>query len=175
MATQDLILDIEVKITARPVAPRPGKLVPGPREKNLMVVRDFRKTLFHGEKQNLAELAENAVLAAARQWALADDEPPEVSVMYPDMIDDDEADIRGHVHSHGVSTAISIEYGTTPECGNSANVDESPLSDDEWKEVNVNIDDLSADTLYYYRLKCVSDGGTVYSNTMVFKTLPETE
>lgn len=76
----DFILDIEVKVTAKPVNAKVGTTQRGPYERNLFVVRESVKTSYTGEKGDIATMAANAAKPLTRQWPLGVT-PPEINVV----------------------------------------------------------------------------------------------
>jgi len=66
----DFILDIEVKVTAKPVNAKVGTTQRGPYERNLFVVRESVKTAFSGNKGDIALMVADAVKPISRQWPL---------------------------------------------------------------------------------------------------------
>ena len=167
---QDFILEAEVKITAKPVHPKTGLRFRGPYERNLFVTRETSKTLFVGTKANIATMVENAIKPISRQWALDSNDPPQVLAQVPSEIYDESAVLAGKVHDHGVSTVVTFEFGTDPNDLTGEAAAESPLSGDAWTDVSLDKSSLEAGTQYYYRVKAVSDGATVYSNLVSFET-----
>ena len=67
---QDFILDIEVKVTAKPVNAKVGTTQRGPYERNLFVVRESVKKSYTGLKGDIATMAANAVKPISQQWPL---------------------------------------------------------------------------------------------------------
>ncbi len=167
---KDFILEVEVKITKRQVTPKTGLTQRGPYEKNAGTILERRKTHFFGTSAQLAAFAVNAAKAITRQWAMSSNEPAQATAKVPTTYADTTATLIGEVHDHGVSTIVTFEYGTTIALGTSVAAAESPLSGDAWTDVSLARTGLSDDTQYFYRIKAVSDGVTVYSPIVTFKT-----
>ena len=167
---KDFILDVEVKITKKVVAPKTGQTQRGPYERNLGVVTEKKKIRYFGTSASIATMAENAISAITRQWPLATNEPAQATAKVPTTLAATTATLIGAVHDHGVSTVVTFEYGTTPLLGTSATADESPLSGDAWTAVSKAVASLVASTQYYCRVKAVSSGVTVYSPIITFVT-----
>lgn len=75
----DFILDIEVKVTAKPVNAKVGTTQRGPYERNLFVVRESVKKSYTGYKGDIATMVANAVKPLSRQWVLSEDTPPVIN------------------------------------------------------------------------------------------------
>lgn len=167
---QDFILEAEVKITAKPVAPKTGLKLRGPYERNLFVVREASKSHFYGTKANIATMVANAIKPISRQWSLLASAPARVLALPPSAIYDEGADLEGRVHDGDVSTAVAFMFGTDPDNLSATAADETPVTGDEWHVATLEVDDLLPETQYYYRVRAVSAGGTIYSNLMSFQT-----
>jgi len=166
----DLRLEVELKVVVKPVNPKLGATQRGPYERNMFVVLQKASSLYVGDKTDIATMAADALKPLTRQWALSSSEPPQIIVEAPDTITTTAANINAKVHDHGVSTAVTCEYGTTKDLGSSQTATESPLSGDAWTDTNMPLTGLSAGTTYYYRIKAVSGGVTVYSELKSFTT-----
>jgi len=166
----DFKLNIEVRVTVKPVNLKLGTTQRGPYERNLFVVRESKTSHYVGAKTDVATLAVNAVKVMSRQWALASGEPPTVSANAATLILDTIATVTGLVDANSVSTAITCEYGTTAALGSSTAATESPLSGAAAATVTCPLTGLTASTKYYYRLKVVSTAGTLYSELRAFTT-----
>ena len=166
----DLRLEVEIKVVVKPVHPKVGKTIRVPYERNLFVVTQKSSSLYVGDKTDVATLAANALKPLSRQWVLSASEPPQISVEAPDTIATTTANVNAKVHDHGVSTVVTCEYGTTKDLGSSLAATESPLSGDAWTDTNMPLTGLTTKTQYYYRVKAVSGGVTVYSELQTFTT-----
>jgi hypothetical protein len=166
----DFKLNIEVKVTVKPVNPKTGDTQRGPYERNLFVVRESQDAHYVGAKADIAALVADAVPVISRLWALGDDEPPEVSSQAVATKATTTATVPGIVHDHGVSTVVTAEYGVTKALGSSQAATQSPLSGDAATPVTCLLTGLTAGTKYYYRIKAVSAGATVYSELRAFTT-----
>ena len=167
---KDFIIDVEVKVTKRQVAPKTGTTQRGPYERNFGVVSEKKKARFYGTSAALATLVENAAKSITRQWPLDPDEPAQATAKVPTTLAATTATLIGEVHDHGVSTVVTFEYGTTMALGTSTTAAESPLSGDAWTAVSKGVSSLTAETQYYCRVKAVSSGITVYSPVITFTT-----
>ena len=165
----DFKLNIEVKVTVKPVHPQLAGEVATPYERNMFIVRESKTALYHGLKTDIAGFVADAVPVLSRQWALSANEPPQCILEDPDAYGVT-ATFRGKVNAHGVSTVVTFEYGLTKDLGTSSAADQSPATNSYWIDVTQGVSGLTAETYYYARMKCVSDGVTVYSNIKKFKT-----
>lgn len=86
----------------------------------------------------------------------------------------DEAMISASVNAQGVSTEIQFQYGETESLGNTTNAEDSPVSSSELITTQANIDDLTPETKYYYRVRCISATKTTYGLIKSFTTLAAT-
>ena len=66
----DFILDIEVKVTAKPVNAKVGTTQRGPYERNLFVVRESVKKSYVGDKADIAIMVVDAIKPLSQQWPL---------------------------------------------------------------------------------------------------------
>jgi len=167
---QDFVLDVQVKVIAKPVNPKTGTQKRGPYERNMFVITDSSKAKYVGAKTDIATLAANAAKVLNRQWALSSNDPAQVRAFTPTTFAATTATFIGQVHSHGVSTVVTFEYGTTKDLGTSVAAAESPSTTDSWIDVSKDVTGLTAGTQYYYRVKGVSGGVTVYSELRTFIT-----
>lgn len=79
--------------------------------------------------------------------------------------------INGTVNANFLSTVVSFEYGLTTDYGNSAVVQESPLTGGAGLDVSAAITGLLADTTYHFRIKAVNSIGTTYGDDLTLRTL----
>lgn len=82
----DFILDIEVKVTVKPVSPKVGLTQRGPYERNLFVVRESKKVHYVGDKTDVATMVANAIKPISRQWPLGTEPPVINSVNAPSSV-----------------------------------------------------------------------------------------
>ena len=80
------------------------------------------------------------------------------------------ATLNGIVNANGQSTSVSFDYGATASYGLSINADQNPVSGISNTNVSVNLSNLMAGTLYHFRIKASSAGGTIFGNDQVFTT-----
>jgi phosphodiesterase/alkaline phosphatase D-like protein len=166
----DFKLNIEVKVTVKPVNPKLGTTQRGPYERNLFVVSESKNSHYVGAKTDVATLVANAIKVISREWDLASGEPPIVNTKTVDNILDTSANVNAGVDDQGVSTVVTCEYGITKDLGSSTAATESPLTGDAMTDVNIPLTGLTASSQYYYRIKAVSTAGTIYSELKTFIT-----
>ena len=82
----------------------------------------------------------------------------------------DEAQLSAAVNAQGVSTQVNFQYGTTESLGNTTNAVGSPIATSELTTLEANIDDLTPETKYYYRVQCISATKTTYGLIRSFTT-----
>ncbi len=81
------------------------------------------------------------------------------------------ATLNGSVNANGTETAISFEYGTTFMYGLTAAATPATATGITPASALAIITGLSPNTLYHFRIKAVSPGGTVYGDDLTFTTL----
>jgi len=81
------------------------------------------------------------------------------------------ASVSGSVNANHLSSAVTFEYGTTTNYGNSISAIQSPVSGNTVSNVNVNITGLTPGAIYHYRVKAINSLGTSYGVDLTFKTL----
>jgi hypothetical protein len=173
---QDFLLDIVVKITAKPVTPKVGLTQRGPYERNLFVTTLTAKVFYYGLKTDFATQAANAISLLTRGagagWALATQIPPQAITNEATAIGAAGATLNASVHPHGTSTAITFEYGTTPALGTSIAATGSPsVANALTAFAYIIASGLVAATQYYFRVKVVAAPYTIYGGLKTFKTL----
>lgn len=169
----DFILDVEVKVTAKPVNPKTGTSRRGPYERNLFVVRESKKVgHYNVAKSAVATLVANGMAAVAQQQALGNLPPKVVGILPMGTIAATTAQVNATGDNQGVSTAPTCEYGTTEALGSSqaSTVTPDASADGTDTDYVFNLTGLTAETKYYYRIKLVSVDGTVYSELKSFTT-----
>ncbi len=80
------------------------------------------------------------------------------------------ATLNGTVNTNGFSATVEFEYGTTTSYGTTVAATQSPLISTSTTNVNVSIAELSANTLYHFRLKVSCGSVVTYSYDMTFNT-----
>lgn len=180
---EDFLLDIEAKITVRPVTPKTGLVNRPPFERNMYVVTEKARKHFYGTKAQVATLASNAKAVMEKGWNLGTIAPPEVFIGSASSITHESATAGGVVipnYGDGSDLTITIEYGTTMALGTSDAVDafctttigeNTTLSPDREIAVSAGLTGLAALTQYFWRIKVVnSTHYTVWSQVKTFKT-----
>ena len=80
------------------------------------------------------------------------------------------ATLNGMVNPNNCNTTVTFEYGPTISYGSTISAAQSPLSGTGSIAVSADINGLSVGTVYHYRVKAVSPGGTNYGNDISFTT-----
>jgi len=169
----DFKLDIELKITAKPLTPKTGLQTRVPYERNMFVVTEkLTRFLYGAAKADIATLAADAIKVPLRSWALSTTEPPECRTLPATSVTIGGYTLNGSVHPHATSTAISFDHGTTIALGtNSAADSGTPSSLDAWTAFSyTRSSGVTADTQYYFRVKAVQGSLTLYGQILTFKT-----
>lgn len=78
--------------------------------------------------------------------------------------------VNGFVQGAIASTSLSFEYGTTNSLGSQAAATPAVINDQQPHNISAILTGLSMNTVYYYRLKAVAAGVTVYGETRQFYT-----
>ncbi|MEE4116788.1 MAG: hypothetical protein V2I37_11500 [Marinilabiliaceae bacterium] len=80
------------------------------------------------------------------------------------------ATINGTANAAGLTTNVSFEYGPTAAYGSTIQASPNPVSGTSNTSVSAQLSNLSAGTIYHYRLKVTSAGGTDYGEDRTFET-----
>jgi hypothetical protein len=81
------------------------------------------------------------------------------------------ATLNGIVNANNFSTNVTFEYGTTTSYGSSKAASPGSVTGSSNTGVNAVITALSPNTLYHFRVKTISCGGTVNGDDLTFTTL----
>ena len=80
------------------------------------------------------------------------------------------AQLNGIVNTHGLSTVVNFEYGTTTSYGTTIPAAQSPVTRLTAARVSANVTDLKAGTDYHYRIVATNQEGTTYGEDIIFKS-----
>jgi len=80
------------------------------------------------------------------------------------------AQLNGIVNTHGLSTVVTFEYGTTTSYGTVKAAAQSPVTGITSARVSANVTDLKAGTNYHCRIVATNDIGTTYGEDVTFKS-----
>ena len=169
----DFKLDIEVKVTVKPVSPKVGTTKRGPYERNLFVVRESKKVHYVGDKADVAGFVAAAVNVASQEFLEGLEMPKILSVDPLDTLAATAVNLNATGDNIGVSCAHSVDYGVTTALGsNQAGTAPQPdVSNESTDTAYVfALTGLTASTQYYYRVKMITATGTVYSELKTFTT-----
>lgn len=78
------------------------------------------------------------------------------------------AQLNGIVNTHGMSTVVTFEYGTTTSYGTAIAATQSPVTGPAPSRVSANTSDLKAGINYHYRIVAANDEGTTYGEDVTF-------
>jgi hypothetical protein len=168
---KDFRLGIEVKVTAKPVNHKFITPIGAPEEQNNFIEKLTAEANVVATDAELESKVADAIKVISRQWQLATDQPPRISNPQAYDITISSGSIKCLVDSLGLSTIVTLEYGSTPELGTSTEASASPLSGGSPEEVSWDLADLQVEQTIYYRIKAVSSAGTVYTHLHSFTTL----
>jgi hypothetical protein len=168
----DFKLDIEVKVTVKPVSPKVVTTQRGPYERNLFVVRESKKVHYVGGKTDVATFVTNALKVAGKESLVGLDMPKVVSVDPYDTLAATTVNINATGDNQGVSTVPTCEYGTTKTIETSQAASTTPDATEDGSDTAYvfALTELTAETKYYYRIKLASSTGTSYSELKSFTT-----
>ncbi len=113
---------------------------------------------------------------AGAAWIFSAAPIPTVTTIAATLLTSSGATLNGVVNDNGSGTAVTIEYGTTPDLTDptvaTLSTGNSPIPANTG---NVNftsvLTGLTPATAYYFRVKAVSSSGTNYGSTLSFRTL----
>ncbi len=95
---------------------------------------------------------------------------PSATTLDASAVTNTTATLNGSVNANNYSTVVTFEYGLTTSYGSTADAIQSPVTGNLSIPVSSGITGLSPGTTYYFRIKAVNVGGTVYSTGLSFKT-----
>ncbi|MBI5221150.1 MAG: hypothetical protein HY978_04970 [Candidatus Liptonbacteria bacterium] len=94
---------------------------------------------------------------------------PEVQTLAASATSQNSATVRASVNTHGRSTQVRFEYGTTPSLGGATSYQNVDTSGGDPATVTVNLTGLAPNTTYYYRAvvqnSCGSTNGSILTVT----------
>ncbi len=96
--------------------------------------------------------------------------PPTATTSAPTGISTTTATLKGLVNANGSSTDVTFEYGPTTSYGKTVDATPPTLSDSTATAVSAALTGLTSSTIYHFRVKAVSDGGTTNSAERTFTT-----
>jgi uncharacterized protein (TIGR02145 family) len=80
------------------------------------------------------------------------------------------ATLNGSVNANNLSTTVTFEYGTTTSYGQTINATPNSVSGSINTSVSAGLSGLTNNTVYHFRVKAVSTGGTTNGSDMTFTT-----
>ncbi len=97
---------------------------------------------------------------------------PSVETLNASSISSSDAVFNGRINPNDAQTTYWFEYSTDSLLGNliGSGTPKRTLSGMDTQEVEINVNNLSSNTKYYYRLVGMNDHGTVYGKTVSFTT-----
>jgi uncharacterized protein (TIGR02145 family) len=96
---------------------------------------------------------------------------PTVTTLQSTNVSTTSASVSGLVNANYLSSAVTFEYGTTTNYGNSISATQSPVTGNIVSNVSVNITGLTPGAIYHFRVKAINSLGTSYGVDLTFKTL----
>lgn len=97
--------------------------------------------------------------------------PPDVVIMTATSVTKNSATLNGSVNANGSSTNVTFEYGTTASFGSVITATPNIITGSTPTPVSADITGLDAGQRYYFRVKAISSGSTIYSDDMAFTTM----
>lgn len=169
----DFKLDIEFKITAKPLTPKVGLEARVPNERNSFVVSSrVTRFLYGAAKTDIATLVSEALKVPQYSYAVSATVPPECYTSPATTVTASAYTLNGSVHPHGTSTAISFDHGTDLTVStNNAAASGTPSTGNAWEAKSyTRSSGVVANTQYYFRIKVVQGSITLYGQILTFKT-----
>jgi hypothetical protein len=164
MTPTDLVLDVEVKIIARP-----KDVLGSPQLRNMWTTWAKGTSTVTVDKTTIDEQAALAVTIATFQYAQGALMPTAVAAA-PSSVLVTSATFNGTVGPQSVSSVITFEWGISLNAlATSSAAAQSPSASATPIAVTFAAT-LIASTTYYYRIKVVSATGTVWSDPISFTT-----
>jgi hypothetical protein len=80
------------------------------------------------------------------------------------------ATLKGEVNANDFETSVSFEYGPTQAYGNVVNASPHMVTGANTTSVSANLNGLTPQSAYNYRVKAVNSGGTTYGSNISFTT-----
>ncbi len=94
--------------------------------------------------------------------------PPLVVTDPASGIGADFATLNGQVHTFGVATTVSFQWGTDTNYGNTVTADQSPVTSAAFFPVTASLSSLANNTTYHYRVVASNVNGTKYGQDVTF-------
>lgn len=98
-------------------------------------------------------------------------QPPSATTGAATNVTTTSATLNGTVNANNSSTSVSFEYGPTIDYGSSIAATPSPVEGNTLTIVTASLTGLSEGTVYHYRIRAISDGGTVYGDDVIITSL----
>lgn len=96
---------------------------------------------------------------------------PSVTTGSATSLEMETATLNGTVNAAGLSTNVTFEYGLTSSYGSTIQATPNPVSGTSNTSVSAQLSNLTPGTVYHYRIKAVSSGGTVLGVDRTFETI----
>lgn len=97
-------------------------------------------------------------------------QPPSPGAMPATNISATSATLNAAVNANFLSTAVTFEYGSSTNYGDTIPANQSPIAGGTDTNVNADIKGLTPATFYHYRVKTVNQLGTTYGDDLTFNT-----
>ncbi len=167
----DFILDVEAKITAKPVNPKVGANFRGPYQRNMRVFSEKATVFYFGTTAGIKGFLTNAIEVLSKQRVLGA-EAPMIETGAVTSITATTATINFRCLPAGVTTTMRTFHGTnkdvitteiTPTTVTSASA--------TWINNTSLLTGLTANTNYFYRARATRAGYEVWGELRRFRTL----
>lgn len=98
-------------------------------------------------------------------------QPPSATTNAASDLTTTTATLNGIVNANNSSTSVTFEYGPTTEYGSLVAATPSPVTGNTPTNVTAALTGLNEGTIYHYRIRAISDGGTAYGDDMIITSL----
>lgn len=167
----DFIIDVEAKITARPVNPKVGATQRRPYQKNMQTISEKATVYYFGTAAGLKTLLGNAIEVLSKQRVLGA-AAPLIETGAASSITATTATLNFRCHPEGVTATMRTFHGLTPD---SVTTEVTPVTATSasaaWIANTSLLTGLAASTNYYYRARVTRTGYVVWGELKRFKTL----
>lgn len=177
MGLTDLKLDVEIKVTIKPMhltfkdPPEPGQF-----ERTQDIILKKKSVRWAGDKDLLEDFVNQAVDCIALQQPTVADRPPVIDIGEISGLSSTGVTINAMIDAHSVSTQATVNWHVSKHeienDGDIQDASQSPMSGNDPAVASAILTGLTPNTRYYYRWRGKTADVQVWSELQSFKTLP---